>query len=114
MEKKKTNSFPRATLNSIKAVSINITLSMCSSFMKSLMLTSVTTKQEIYTTSHLKSNMALHALMNYVPILTLRAALAELLAKVLSSDTWAGAVTWLSWVVTWLVVIDMVGGAICE
>ena len=47
-----------------------------------------------------------------VCVRTLRAALAEFLAEVLGGDTWAGGVTWLPGVVTWLVVVHVIGGAI--
>ena len=44
--------------------------------------------------------------------LTVTAALAELFTEVLRHDAGARLVTTLSWVVTWLVVVDRVGGAI--
>lgn len=46
-------------------------------------------------------------------VLTLRAALAELLAEVLSGDAGTGGVAGLPRVVTRLVVIDVVGRAVC-
>lgn len=50
----------------------------------------------------------------HLRVLTLRAALAELLTKVLSSDAGTGGVTRLPWVVTWLVIIHVIGRAICK
>ena len=43
---------------------------------------------------------------------TFRAALAELFTEVLSCDTGAGGVTWLPRVVTWLVVVHVIGRAV--
>lgn len=44
--------------------------------------------------------------------LTFWAALAELFTEVLSSDAGTGRVTWLPWVVTWLVVVHVIGWAV--
>ena len=46
--------------------------------------------------------------------LTLRAALAKFLAEVLSGDAGTGGVAGLPRVVTWLVVIHVIGRAICK
>lgn len=48
-----------------------------------------------------------------VCVLTLRATLAELFTEVLSGDAGTGGVTGLPWMVTWLVIIHMIGRTIC-
>lgn len=57
-------------------------------------------------------NVILYVNKVFKNVLTLRAALAEFLTEVLSGDAGAGGVTGLVGVVTWLVVIHVVGRTI--
>ncbi len=61
---------------------------------------------------HFCRNLA--ALVRHVCVLTLRAALAKLLAEVLSGDAGTRGVTGLPRVVAWLVIIHMIGRAVCK
>lgn len=61
---------------------------------------------------HFCKNLA--ALVRNVCVLTLRAALAKLLTEVLRGDAGTRGVTGLPRVVTWLVIIHVIGRAICK
>lgn len=45
--------------------------------------------------------------------LTLAITLAEFLTKVLCHHTWTGAITWVLRVVTWLIIVHLIGWVVC-
>jgi len=45
--------------------------------------------------------------------LTLSIAQAEFLTKVLCHHTWTGAITRVLWVVTWLIIVHLIGWVVC-